>query len=59
MASAALTSGHYRTGIISDVGHTRSDSVVLLMLCMVTYNIRGTGAVLQVFQYSVNPARKG
>ena len=27
--------GHYRTDIISSVGHPRSDSVVLLVLCVI------------------------
>jgi hypothetical protein len=35
MASAALTDNHYKTYIISNVGHPRSDSVVPLVLCMV------------------------
>jgi hypothetical protein len=46
MASAALMGGHYKMNIINGVGHLRSDSVVLLVLCMVTYNIWGTGVVL-------------
>ena len=37
----ALTVGHYRTYIISGVGHLRSDSIVPLMLWMVVNNIRG------------------
>jgi hypothetical protein len=43
---AALKGGHYRTYIISNVGHPRSDLVVPQVLCTVTYNIRGTGVVL-------------
>ena len=39
MAGAALMGGHYRTNIISGVGHPRSDLDVSLVLCMVTYNI--------------------
>jgi hypothetical protein len=39
MASTALTGGHYRTNIISGVGRLRSNSVVLLVLCTVVYNI--------------------
>ena len=46
MAGEALTCGHYRTDIISDVGHPMSDAIVPLVLCMVAYNIRGTGVVL-------------
>jgi hypothetical protein len=30
--------GHYRIDITSSVGHPRSDSVVLLVLCMVACN---------------------
>jgi hypothetical protein len=48
--------GHYRTNIISNVGHPRSDSVVPLVLCMVVYNIWGIGVVLQVHRNSANPA---
>ena len=46
MANATLTGGHYKINIISGVGHPRLDSVVLLLLCMVAYNIQGTGVVL-------------
>ena len=49
VTGASLMSGHYKTDIISGMGHPRSDSVVLLVLCKVTYIIRGTGVVLQVF----------
>jgi hypothetical protein len=59
MAGAALTDSHYKTNIISSVGHLRSDSVVSLVLCMVMYNIRGTSAILQVPQDSVNLAENG
>jgi hypothetical protein len=38
--------GYYRMNIISGVGHLRSDSVVLLILCTVAYNIQGTDVVL-------------
>jgi hypothetical protein len=38
LASAALMSGHYRTNIISGVGHPRSDLVVPLVLCTVACN---------------------
>ena len=46
MAGAALTDGHYRIYIISSVGHLRSDSIMLLVLCIVAYNIHGTSVVL-------------
>jgi hypothetical protein len=59
MAGAALTDSHYKTNIISSVGHLRSDSVVSLVLCMVMYNIRGTSAILQVPQDSVNLPENG
>jgi hypothetical protein len=39
MIDIALTSGHYRMDIISGMGHPRSDLVVLLVLCIVAYNI--------------------
>jgi hypothetical protein len=42
MANIALVGGHYGTNIISSVGHPRSDSAMLLMLCTVMYNIQGT-----------------
>jgi hypothetical protein len=51
--------GHYRTDIISGVGHSRSNSVMLLVLCTVACNIHGTGIVLQVPQDSVNSTKKG
>jgi hypothetical protein len=51
--------GHYRTDIISDVGHLRLDSVVPLVLCMVAYNGWGTDIVQQVSWDSANPAEKG
>jgi hypothetical protein len=59
MADAALTNCHYRMDIISGVGHLRSDSIVLLVLCTVAYNIRGTSIVLQVPQDNTNPTKKG
>ena len=49
----------YKTDIISSVGHSRSDLVVPLVLCMVVYNIQGIGVVLQVLQNSTNLIRKG
>jgi hypothetical protein len=39
VTSAALMGNHYRTNIISSVGHPRSDLVVPLVLCMIVYNI--------------------
>ena len=58
MTSAALMDSHYRTDIISVLGHP-SDSVVLLVLCTVAYNIWGIGVVLQVPQDSANSTEKG
>jgi hypothetical protein len=49
-----VTDGHHRTYIISGVGHPRSDLVVLLMICSVAYNIRGTDVVLHVPRDSAN-----
>jgi hypothetical protein len=43
-----LNARHYRVDIISDVGHPKSDSVVLLVLCTITCNGWGTIIVLQV-----------
>jgi hypothetical protein len=57
VACAALTSNHYRTYVISGVGHPRSDLVVLLVLCTVACNGWGMGIVLQVHQDSANPAK--
>ena len=37
--------GHYRTNIISDVGHPWSDSVMLLMLCTVQFAMAGALAL--------------
>ena len=39
VTSATLMDGHYKTDIISGVGHPRLDSVVPLVLCTVAYNI--------------------
>jgi hypothetical protein len=33
--------GHYRTSIISGIGHSRSNSVMLLVLCMVAVQYPG------------------
>ena len=51
-----LMDGHYRMNIIRGVSHLRSDSIVSLVLCTVTYNIRGTSVVLEV---SLDSAEKG
>jgi hypothetical protein len=57
--------GHYRTDVISGVGHPGLNSVVSLVLrtvCFVryvSYNCWGTDIVLQVPRDSVNPAEKG
>jgi hypothetical protein len=59
VANAALMGGHYRTNIISGVGHPRYDSVVPLVLCMVVCNGWGIGIVLQVPRDSANPAKMG
>jgi hypothetical protein len=53
---AALLGGHYRAYIISDVCYPRSDSVVLQVLCTVTYNFWGTNVILQVYRDNVNYA---
>jgi hypothetical protein len=57
MVSAALTGGHYKTDIIKGVGHLRSNSIMLLVLCTVAYNIQGISVVLQVLRDSVNLTR--
>jgi hypothetical protein len=59
VVNAALMGGHYRTDIISIVGHPRSDSIIPLLLCMVACNGWGTGIVLQVPWDNTNPAEKG
>jgi hypothetical protein len=59
MAGAALTDSHYKTNIISGIGHPRSDSVMPLVLCIVTYNIRGTNVVLKVPRNNANLAENG
>jgi hypothetical protein len=51
--------GHYKMDIISGVGHPRLDSVMPLVLCMVTCNGWSTGIVLQVPRDSINPTEKG
>ena len=59
VAGVALKGGHYRTDVISGVGHPNSDSVVPLVLCMVVYNGWGTGIVLQVPRTVLTLLRKG
>ena len=59
VTGAALMGGHYRTYVISGVGHPRLDSVMPLVLWMVAYNIQSIDVVLQVTQDSVNPTKKG
>jgi hypothetical protein len=55
----SLNGSHYRTNIISGVGHPRSNLIIPLMLYMVAYNIQGTGVVLLVPQDSANPIENG
>jgi hypothetical protein len=43
-----LTNDHYKTYIISGVGHLRLNSIMPLVLWMVEYNVQGTDIVLQV-----------
>ena len=57
--ATALMGSHYRTNIISGVGHPKSNSVVLLVLCLVAYNGQATSIVLQVPWDSNNPAENG
>jgi hypothetical protein len=59
VAGTALKGDHYRTDIISSMGHSRSDSVVPLVLCTVACNGWGTGIVLQVTWESVIPVENG
>ena len=58
VGGTALKGGNYRMNIISGMGHLRSDLVVPLVLCTVAYNGWGTSIILQVPQYSTNPAMK-
>jgi hypothetical protein len=51
--------GHFRTDIISDVGHSRSDSVVQLVLCKVACNGWGIGIVLLVPRDNTNTTENG
>jgi hypothetical protein len=41
LTGPALMGNHYKTNIISGVGHQRSYLVMLLVLCIVAYNIWG------------------
>ena len=50
--------GHYKTYIISGMRHSRSDSVVPLVLCMIACNGWGTDIILQVPRESPNPVEK-
>jgi hypothetical protein len=59
MANATLMGGHYRTNIISSVGHLRLNLVVPPVLCTVAYNIWGIDVVLHVPWDSANLAVKG
>jgi hypothetical protein len=45
MMQSFLMDGHYRMDVISGVGHLRSDSVVLLVLCTVQYAMFGAPAL--------------
>jgi hypothetical protein len=59
VAGAALMGDYYKLNIISGVGHSRSNSVILLVLCTVAYNIWGTVVVLQVPRDSTDLVEKG
>jgi hypothetical protein len=56
MTGAVLMGGHYKTDIISGVGHLRSDLVMLLVLCTIACNGWGIDIVLQVLRDNTNPA---
>jgi hypothetical protein len=58
-AQPFLMNGHYRTDIISSVGHSRSDSIVPLVLCTVAMQYPSTSIVLQVPWDNINPTEKG
>ena len=51
--------GHYKTYITNNIGHSKSDSVGLLVLWTVAYNIQGIKIVLQVPQDSANLIKNG
>ena len=59
VAGATLMGDHYRMDIISGVGHPRSDSVMLLVLCVVACNGWGTGIELQVPRIALTLLRRG
>ena len=59
VTGATLMDDHYKTDIISCAGHLRSNSVIMLVLCKVAFNIRGTDVVLQVLWDSTNPIKNG
>jgi hypothetical protein len=59
MANAALMGYHYMMDIISGVGHSRLNLVVLLVLYTVAHNTWGTGVILQVPRDSTNLAENG
>jgi hypothetical protein len=59
MASATLTDSHFMMDIIGNVDHPTLNSIMLLVLCTVAYNIRGTGIVLQVSRDSANSVGNG
>jgi hypothetical protein len=59
VAATTLKNSRYRMNIFSNVGHPRSDLVMLLVLCMVACNGWGADIVLQVPQDSTNHAKKG
>ena len=52
----AIKGGHYRIDIISGVGHSMSDLVVLLMLCMTTCNGWDIDIIVQIPRDSANLA---
>jgi hypothetical protein len=59
VTGSTLMGSHYSTYIISGLGYPRSESVMLLVLWMVAYNIRGTGVILKVPQDNANLVEKG
>jgi hypothetical protein len=59
VVGTALMGGHYRTDIISGVGHSRSNSIVLLLICMVACIGWGIDIILQVSRDSANLIEKG
>ena len=59
MAGVAIMGGHYKTKIISSVGHPSSDSGEQLVLFTVVFNGWGIDIVLQVPRDSANLAENG